>query len=457
MSTTENKTDTTPDTSLRLVRYLSDQPNWEDYDDDQELFIQEFPKIELHVHLDGSFDPDFLWKYMKDNPDSVYCLPLQTNLPWDPANKLAVRDLVQSCKTSKDYHKLCTCRGYRSLHQMLTCFEIFLPLIRGNLDLLEQLAYDFCQRQWEQNVVYTEVRYSPHLLAEGYGNGTDGEMVDAESVVKAVTKGLRRGSHKFGITINQIMCGITWRADWALPTVELANKYRDDYPCAVVGVDIAAGEEHFDQEEHPELYQSHYDMIQRAKELGLSITLHAGEMNNDKAVENVKRAINEYGATRIGHGYRMVENLELMKEVKEKCVHIEVCPTSSVETGGWMYKEKNWKEHPVRYFLKHGLSLSFSSDDPAVFHTSLSWQYRIAMAKMDFTREELLQTNLHAIDAAFCSEEVKTELKHRVRCYGAFKKVRHLECKAEMQKAYNRSKSEDDYFSDRVYVSTEKL
>lgn len=104
-----------PDRSFRLVRYLSEQPDWESYNDDQELFIQEFPKIELHVHLDGSFDPDFLWQFMKENSDSVYCLPVQTSLPWDPSRKLPVRELVQNCETARDYHKLCTCRGFRSL------------------------------------------------------------------------------------------------------------------------------------------------------------------------------------------------------------------------------------------------------------------------------------------------------------------------------------------------------
>jgi adenosine deaminase len=448
--------------AFRLVRYLSDNsdnPDWKGYDDDQELFVQQLPKVELHVHLDGSFDPDFLWEYMKEHPESVYCLPVQTNLPWDPSRKLRVRELVQNCELPKDYHKLCTCRGYRSLKEMLTCFEIFLPLIRGNLDLIEQLAYDFCQRQWEQNIVYTEVRYSPHLLAEGYEQeDVAAEKVDAEAVFSAVTAGLRKGSHKFGITVNQIFSAITWRPDWALSMVELADKYRNDYPCAVVGVDIAAGEEHFDREQHPDLYQSHYDMIQRAKDLGLSITLHAGEATTGNALGNVRRAINEYGATRIGHGYRLMDSVELMQEVKDKGVHIEVCPTSSVETGGWVYENKNWKEHPACSFLKHGLSFSFSSDDPAVFHTSLSWQYRIGLAKMDFTREELLQTNLNAIGGAFCSDEEKKRLSLMVQSYGASKGLELPEFldAEDTRRSWGRAES-DGYFTDRVYLSSRKL
>ena len=98
------------DKSLRLVRYLSDHKKrlrgkqysyWESYTDNEEIFIQRFPKIELHVHFDGSFDPDFLFKYMKSNPASSYCFPVQSNPPWDPGTTLAVRSMVQKCQTSQ--------------------------------------------------------------------------------------------------------------------------------------------------------------------------------------------------------------------------------------------------------------------------------------------------------------------------------------------------------------------
>ena len=104
----------------------------------------------------------------------MYCLPVSVKPPWDPARSLDIRNKVSQCRTSQDFHKLCTCRGYRSLNEMLNCFEVFLPLVRGNLQLIEQLSYDFCQRQWEQNVVYCEVRYSPHLLAEAFTNDVTG-------------------------------------------------------------------------------------------------------------------------------------------------------------------------------------------------------------------------------------------------------------------------------------------
>jgi adenosine deaminase len=430
--------------SIHLVRYLSDEYGgpWEDYTDDEEIWVQGFPKIELHIHLDGAFDPEFLYKYMRENPESIYCLPVETDLPWEPGRKLPVRSMVKKCETAREYHKLCTCRGYRSLKEMLNCFEMFLPLVRGNLELIEQLAFDFCQRQWEQHVIYTEVRYSPHLLAEGFKNEGDtssSKQINAAMVLKAVTNGLRRGSKQFGITVNQILCAITWRPDWAMSTLELVQKHQKAFPCATVGVDIASGEEHFDKDNFPELFKAHFEMIQKAKELNVPITLHAGEAT-DLARENVRRAITEYGASRIGHGYRMVEDTELMQFVRDNGCHIEVCPTSSDETGGWIYETKDWKSHPCVSMLEHGVSFSFSSDDPAVFHTSLAWQYRIAVAKMGLTRETLVKTNLDAIDAAFCSSEEKEELRERVRQYSQ----RNI-------RSFRRAISEN--FADRVYLN----
>jgi len=470
---TSNKNKISSRRNFRLVRYLSEQhSSWSDYGDDDEGFIRDLPKIELHVHLDGSFDGHFLWNYMKEHPESLYCLPVTTTPPWDPAKPLPVRSMVQQCQTDKDFHNLCTCRGHRSLKAMLNCFEIFLPLVRGNLELIEHLAYDFCQRQWEQNVVYTEVRYSPHLLAEGFSpdnseeDGTTTTRVTAQAVLESVTRGLRRGCRDFpDLTVTQILCSIAWRPDWALATVDLAERYRDAQPCPVVGVDVAAGEEMFDAAQHPDLYRPHYAMAQRARELGIPLTLHAGE-STEHALENVRRAVLEYGAVRIGHGYRMVDSAAIMQLVRDHNVHVEVCPTSSVETGGWVYDDgngddddeeeddgrgRNWKRHPAVTMLQHGVSISLSSDDPAVFHTSLAWQYRIALAKMELTPRDLVCMNLDAVDAAWCSEAEKERLRRLIRCFAKGKQIEGLDL--TNHPCGNVEKSRTDSFSDRVYLN----
>lgn len=410
----------------RLVRYLSSYSKWSQYSDDEETFIQELPKVELHVHLDGSFDPDFLWNFLQRHPERINHLPVSiVNPPWDPStNELRVRERVKACRNAREYHALCTCRGQSSLTEMLNCFQMFSPIVTGNLDLLEILAYDFCQRQYQQNIVYTEVRYSPHLLAYGATTTTTTTTeqyptVSAQDVVLAITQGLRRGTAETGIIVNQILCAISWRPDWARSVVELADKFRDQLPCAVVGIDIAAGEEHFDATSP--FHVPHVEMAQAALVKNIPMTLHAGEVpqHSETYNDHVIRAVTEYHARRIGHGYRMADRLDTMQFIRDHQVHVEVCLTSSVETGGWVYEGnlRRWSTHPARSMMEQGVSLSLSSDDPAVFHTSLAWQYRTALAKMMMTPAELIQTNFDAIDAAFCSDSTKRNIKQLLVAY----------------------------------------
>ena len=236
------------DDERRQLLLLQSHEKW-DYSTKVEKLVRWMPKVELHVHFDGSWDPTMIYNHLQEN-GNFHLLPEKSILPWDQS-EYPVRQLVQECNTEREFHSICTCRGKRSLYEMIKAFEIFVPLVRGNLELLEVLAVDFCKRQAQQHVVYTEMRYSPHLLAKGGSldlHSENATLVDADPVVDAVTRGLRRGEELYGVKVNQILCCITWRPDWADDVVRIANERRSDAPCAVVGVDIAAGEEHFDKE-----------------------------------------------------------------------------------------------------------------------------------------------------------------------------------------------------------------
>lgn len=246
---------------------------------DIESFVRNAPKIELHVHLDGCFDPNILWKHLREHPEMIRRVPVEKNLPWKDPDKtppVKLRESISNCATSLDYARLCTCRkryrqqqtrggegndnnrqqreGGGSLEDMLLCFEHFLPLVRDNFDLLELLAYDFVRRQADQNVIYSEVRYSPHLLSE----------TDPRKAHKSVTDGLRRGCIEYDgrITVNQILCGIDFRPDWSSDVIDMANEFRNDVPCPVVAVEVAAGESHFDKDSP--FHKEHVTMCQKA-------------------------------------------------------------------------------------------------------------------------------------------------------------------------------------------------
>lgn len=380
------------------------------FDQETENFIQQLPKVELHVHLDGAFDPAILLNHLKSSESRYASLPAEAFCPWDQST-IPVRALVEECRDLEAFHSICTCRGKRSLHEMLNCFEIFVPIVRGNLEFLEELACDFVKRQAQQNVLYTEVRYSPHLLAKG-GTLSGKDAVDAEPVITAITSGLRKGEKEFGVKVNQILCCIAWRPDWAADVVKIAHERRDDFPCAVVGIDIAAGEEHFDKDRYAHLHEPHLRAFKHANKLNLNVTMHAGEVGNSS---NIKDAVQNYGATRIGHGYRIIVDPDLMKEMRKKNIHFEICPTSSLETGAWKFDDatdEDWRNHPVVSMIDYGMKVGFNSDDPAVFNTSLTWQLRIAVGKIGIDTKRILETVHDSINAAFLSEDEKIHLRN---------------------------------------------
>ena len=381
------------------------------------------------------------------------------------------------------------------------CFEVFLPIVRGRLALIEELAFRFVERQAAQGVIYTEVRYSPQLLADGgllqqqkvpgetggkaaspedppfpdsgksplfsehaskgrgRANSVSGAapLADAEAVYASVTRGLRRGEALFGVTVNQIFCMLAFRPDWAAETVAMAAAHRHDVPCAVVGVDIAGGEEWFQPPEPPpqpprvgsplspqgwtavddgpkddapevgsgsDLHTAHAEALASARALGLNITLHAGEDTN---AGNVMTAIFEHGASRIGHGYHLAEDPVLLARAIAHGVHFECCPTSSFETGGWAGADSDalsWDRHPTVRLLRSGASVGINSDDPAVFATSLTEELALCAQPaavgaaggggMGLSMADLRAMTLAAADAAFLPPDQRAALRARV-------------------------------------------
>eukprot|EP00854_Cymbomonas_tetramitiformis_P008387 gene8387-9966_t len=280
-------------------------------------FLREMPKVELHVHLDGSFDEERLFHWAKLRSD---ILPASVKCFWD-GTEIRVKEAV---------------------------------------------------------------RYSPHLLV-------DKEKADmsAEDIVLAVTRGLRRGEDAFGIVVRQILCCICHCPTFAEEILSSAGD--GNAGAGIVGVDIAAGEAHFKPEE-PNLRQPHVLAMQRANELGLNITVHAGE---EGPASNVMDAVKTYHAKRIGHG--------------------QGCPTSSYETGG--FAGEDWRKHPLKQFQTDGANLSINTDDPSVFATCIEEEMLICINKMGLTLRDMATCNVNAARAAFAPEDEKELLVSKILAY----------------------------------------
>jgi adenosine deaminase len=160
-----------------------------------------------------------------------------------------------------------------------------------------------------------------------------------------------------------------------------------------VGLDLAGDEANYPA-------QWFIEHFHKARDVGWEITVHAGESAGPESVWN---AINELGATRIGHALRAVEDQELLEFMVEKQIGIESSITSNVQTSSVL----NYEAHPIRLFLDRGLLASINTDDPVISNIDLKHEYEVAAPAAGLTPKQIQQAQHNALSIAFLPSEEK--------------------------------------------------
>jgi adenosine deaminase len=142
------------------------------------------------------------------------------------------------------------------------------------------------------------------------------------------------------------------------------------------------------------------------RKAGLPATIHAGEAGG---AGNVREAIERFGARRIGHGVRVLEDPSVVRLAREKSVVFETCLTSEILTGA----ARSWRRHPVRAMIDAGLRVTLNTDDPSVCGVSLSDELRRA-GKAGLRREEIRQACIEAASSAFRPSAQRVSLRRRI-------------------------------------------
>jgi adenosine deaminase len=237
-----------------------------------------------------------------------------------------------------------------------------------------------------EGIDYIELRFSPLFMAEKH-------RLDPAAVVRAVCKGAAQGEQEHGVRVNLI--GILSRTygperSWD----ELDAILRGRGP-AVVAVDLAG-----DEVAYPgDLFVDH---IRRAREAGLHVTIHAGEVAADSehaplGISNLWTAINDLGAERLGHALRAVDDPRLMEAIRERGIGVESCPTSNVQTS----VVPGYAQHPLKTFLEHDLLVTLNTDDPGISNITLAHEFRVAREQMGLSESELARLKENARRVAF--------------------------------------------------------
>ncbi|MGH3008008.1 MAG: adenosine deaminase [Gaiellaceae bacterium] len=283
---------------------------------------QPFPKIELHVHLEGTVRPDTLRAIAKRND---YPLP-------DDLDSLY---------------------RFRDFAHFIEVWILTTNALRTETDF-RQMVVDYAEEATSHGCVYLEGIFSP---AERVRRG-----VGWEEIYEGVCVGAAEARERHGVEIRltpDIPRGFT--QEEARATVEWAGRYRDR---GVVGVGLGGLEAEFP----PEPYE---DVFRLAHSLGLGSVPHAGEA---AGAESVRGALEELQADRIRHGIRAVEDPGLVAELAGRGTVLDVCPLSNLRTG----VVRSLEEHPLPQLVAAGVQCSISTDDPAMFDTDLTRDYEAA-------------------------------------------------------------------------------
>ena len=285
-----------------------------------------FPKIELHVHLEGTVRPETLLEIARRNE---YALPTDT-----------VEGL------SRLYE-------FRDFAHFIDVWILTTNALRTQDDF-RQVVVEYAGEAAQHGGVYMEAIFSP---AERARRG-----VDWDEMFSGYCEGAQAARELHGVEVRltpDIFRGAT--SDEAEQVVRYSAKYRDD---GVVAVGLGGLEADYPLEQYAGVFE-------RVRAEGLGSVPHAGEVAGPPSIRG---ALDALGADRIRHGIRAIEDPELVAELREREVVLDVCPVSNVRTGA----VASMNDHPLPQLLQSGLRCSLSTDDPAMFDTDLTREYEAA-------------------------------------------------------------------------------
>jgi adenosine deaminase len=327
----------------------------------------DYPLTDIHRHLDGNIRPTTIWQLAQE-----FSIPLQQQ---------SLEELIQATQVQSKTTDLLA-----FLQQM----ELGVSVLASE-QACYRVAYENVEDAKRAGLTYVELRFSPVFMAKAH-------QLPIDQVVDAVVAGCKAGSKKYGVPVNLI--GILSRSYGEATChqeLQALLRAKDD----IVALDLAGDEKGF-----PAIrFKQHFKL---ARDAGWHITVHAGEADGP---HSIWQAINELGATRIGHGVAAREDAHLMDFMVNNNINIECCLTSNFQTGACT----DLAEHPIKTFMEKGIVVTLNTDDPGVSGIEIADEYKLAREVVRLSAEQLAQIQLNGVDVAFATDSVKRGLLGQLR------------------------------------------
>ena len=327
-----------------------------------------FPKIDLHLHLDGALIPEVAYELAKER-----------NLP---CGEWAFERLRKEMIIEGELE---------SLYEYLKRFEIPIAIMQDE-EALERSAYELMKNLAAQGLIYSEIRFAPQKHCY--------KGLTQRKVSEAVVRGVKKAEKEFDIHAGVLLCAMTLQnldenIKENMETLQVAGELLGQ---GVVGFDLAGAEGIVPMTERA-------PMFEEARKQNIPFTIHAGEVD---IPDDVKLAI-EYGARRIGHGQSCINKDDVLKVVLENQIPLELCLTSNIQT----QVRESFAAHPLKRLYDAGVKVTMNTDNMILSNVTLEQEYDIATKTFGFTEADFIQMNKNSLQAAFMEENLRAELLKR--------------------------------------------
>ena len=327
-------------------------------------FIEGIPKAELHLHIEGTFEPDLMFEIARRNNISI--------------NYKSVDEL------KKAYN-------FNNLQEFLDIYYAGASVLIYEQDFYD-LTWAYLTKVHEQNLVHTEIFFDPQTHTD--------RGISFDTVIQGIHSALEDAKEKLGISSQLIMCFLRHLDEVAaFDTLEQALPYKE----WIAGVGLDSSE----MGHPPSKFEN---VFSKALDEGFITVAHAGE---EGPAAYVWEAINLLKISRIDHGNRSLEDNQLIKHIVEKQIPLTMCPLSNLE----LKVVDDLKDHPMLQLMEAGLMVTINSDDPAYFGGYMNENYIQIAAALNLSKKQITELAKNSFKASFLSDVEKEKLMNQVEDY----------------------------------------
>jgi adenosine deaminase len=329
-------------------------------------FIKGLPKAELHLHLEGTLEPEMMFELARRNA---------VRLPYPSVDALRAA------------------YNFQNLQDFLDLYYQGTNVLRERRDFYD-LTWAYMERAKAQNVLHAEVFFDPQAHTR--------RGVRFADVIEGIDGALRDSRDRLGVSSKLILCFLRdLTAEDAMATLDQALAYRERI--VAVGLDSA------EIGNPPAKFREPFALARKA---GFLTVAHAGE---EGPAEYVREAIDVLHVSRIDHGNRSLDDATLVARLAKARIPLTLCPLSNLR----LCVVDDLAHYPIRRMLEKGLLVTVNSDDPAYFGGYVNENYLALSDAMGLTREEVIALVRNSFEASFLDPDQKAAMIGQVNSYAA--------------------------------------